>query len=58
MESIEALIVRLAEENSTWGFDRIEGALLNLGYSLSDQTIENVLKRRGIPPVRDPTREL
>lgn len=50
---IESLIIRFAEENSTWGYDRIQGALSNIGYSISDQSIGNVLKLNGIPPARD-----
>jgi transposase InsO family protein len=46
---VEALIVRMAQENGTWGYDRIAGALANLGHHVSDQTVGNVLKRHGIP---------
>jgi hypothetical protein len=45
---IEALIVRFARENSGWGYDRIAGALSNLGHQVSDQTVGNVLRRHGI----------
>jgi transposase InsO family protein len=44
------LIVRLARENSGWGYDRIAGALQVLGYRVSDQTVGNILRRFGIPP--------
>jgi putative transposase len=47
---VEELIVRMAEENRCWGYDRIVGALANLGYVVSDQTVGNVLRRRGVPP--------
>ena len=47
---LEALIVRMAQENKGWGYDRIAGALANLGHHVSDQTIGNVLKRHGIAP--------
>src|SRR5262249_42095006 len=47
---LEALVVRMAQENRSWGYDRIVGALANLGYTLSDQTVGNILKRHGIPP--------
>jgi len=47
---LEALIVRMAQENRSWGYDRIVGALANLGYTVSDQTVGNVLKRHGIAP--------
>jgi len=44
------LVVRLAQENRSWGYDRIAGALANLGYAISDQTVGNILKRHGVPP--------
>ena len=47
---LEALIVQMAQQNSGWGYDRIVGALANLGYAVSDQTEGNVLKRHGIAP--------
>lgn len=47
---LEALILRMAQENKGWGYDRIAGALANLGHQVSDQTIGNILKRHGIPP--------
>ena len=46
---VEPLIVQMARENS-WGYDRIAGALANLGHEISDQTVGNVLHRRGIAP--------
>jgi hypothetical protein len=42
--------VRLAQKNYSWGYDRIAGALRHLGYTISDQTVGNILKRHGIPP--------
>jgi len=47
---VEVLVVRMARENRSWGYDRIVGALHNLGYTVSDQTVGNILKRHGIPP--------
>jgi putative transposase len=47
---LEALVVRMAQENRSWGYDRIVGALANLGLTVSDQTVGNILKRHGIPP--------
>jgi hypothetical protein len=44
---LEALVVRLAQENRAWDYDRIVDALTNLGYTISDQTLGNILKRRG-----------
>jgi transposase InsO family protein len=43
-------VVRLAQENRSWGYDRIVGALQHLGYTISDQTVGNIFKRHGIPP--------
>jgi len=47
---LEALVVRMAQENRSWGYDRIVGALANLGLTVSAQTVGNILKRHGIPP--------
>ena len=49
-DEIEQLVVRMAKENTDWGYDRIVGAMANLGYRLSDQTVGNILQRQGIPP--------
>ena len=43
-------MVRMARENRSWGYDRIVGALANLGYTISDQTVGNILKRHSIAP--------
>jgi transposase len=50
---VEALIVKIAREDLTWGYDRISGALANLGHSVSDQTVANILKRNGLSPTRE-----
>jgi transposase InsO family protein len=47
------LILRFAKENPTWGYDRIQGALTNVGYRISDTTVGNVLKQHGIEPAPD-----
>jgi hypothetical protein len=47
---VEQLVVRMTKENSDWGYDRIVGAMANLGYTLSDQTVGNILRRNGLPP--------
>jgi putative transposase len=39
----------MAKENRSWGYDRIAGTLAHLGYEISDQTVGNILKRRGLP---------
>jgi transposase InsO family protein len=50
---VEQLIVRMAEENRSWGYDRIVGALAKLGFEVSDQTVGNVLRRNGVPPAQE-----
>ncbi len=47
---LEALVIRMERENRSWGYDRIVGALANLGYTISAQTVGNLLKRHGLPP--------
>jgi putative transposase len=49
-EKVEALVVRMARENSGWGYGRIVGALANLGHKVSDETVGNILRRHGIAP--------
>jgi putative transposase len=39
----------MAKDNRSWGYDRLAGALADLGYAISDQTVGNIPKRRGIP---------
>ena len=48
---ITALIERLATDNRTWGYQRIQGELLKLGYQVSASTIRRVLRSLRIPPV-------
>jgi putative transposase len=52
-QEIVDAIVRFARANSTWGYDRIQGALRNLGYHIADSTVANVLKAHGIEPAPD-----
>jgi transposase len=47
---VETLFVRMALENRTWGYDRIQGALQNLGHKVSATAVADVLRRHGIEP--------
>jgi len=49
-KEIERLVVQMAKENPGWGYDRIVGAMANLGQRLSDQTVGNILRRHGLSP--------
>jgi putative transposase len=50
LDARSQFVARMPHENSGWGYDRIAGALSNLGYSVSDQTVGNILRRFGIVP--------
>ena len=49
-QEITDLVLRMARENVSWGYDRIQGALGNLGHTISPNTVKNILKRHGIDP--------
>ena len=50
MRHISELIVRMAREDPSWGYTRIQGALANLSHKVGRGTIANVLKRNGVEP--------
>ena len=56
-EVVSKLVVRMAKENPTWGYDRIQGALANLGYEISDTTVGKILRDHGIEPAADRKRQ-
>jgi len=45
---VEKLVLQLAKDNAGWGYDRLVGALANLGHQVSDQTVGNILRRHGL----------
>jgi len=47
---LRRLVLRLAAENSTWGYRRIHGELAGLGYRIAASTVWSILKRAGIDP--------
>src|SRR5215831_5584126 len=48
---IRRVVVRMAVENPTWGYTRIQGALKNVGHRVGRSTIRRILKAAGLPPV-------
>jgi putative transposase len=49
-EEVEQLVLRMAEENSAWGYRRIQGALANLGHRIDKITVRNILRRYHLEP--------
>ena len=47
---LAGLVLRFALENPSWGYDRIAGALKELGHGISDTSVGNILKRHGESP--------
>jgi putative transposase len=56
MRELSELIVRMAQDNPSWGYTRIQGALANLRHKVGRGTIANVLKHSGIEPAAERSR--
>jgi transposase InsO family protein len=54
---IVELVLRMAQENPTWGYNRIQGALANLGHEVSDAAVGSILRNHGIDPAPDRRRQ-
>ncbi len=52
VRSIRALILRLARDNTSWGYRRIHGELAILGIAVAPSTVWEILKAHGIQPPR------
>jgi putative transposase len=51
------LVLLMARENPGWGYDRIQGALANLGHLISNTWVGNILKAHGVDPAPDRKRQ-
>jgi transposase InsO family protein len=51
LAEVRELVVRMAKENPTWGYTRIQGALKNVGHRVGRSTIARILKVHGLSPV-------
>jgi hypothetical protein len=47
---VQALVLRLARENPTWGYRRIVGELRGLGISIAPSSVRAILIRHRLPP--------
>ncbi|HEY6388846.1 MAG TPA: integrase core domain-containing protein [Candidatus Acidoferrum sp.] len=54
---IEALVLRMADENRDWSYRRIQGALSNLGHNIARSTIADILQRHGLEPAPERSRK-
>jgi putative transposase len=50
LAEIQQLVVRMASENPTWGYTRIQGPLKNLGHHVGRSTVARILKANGLLP--------
>jgi putative transposase len=55
--SIQALVLRLARENSSWGYRRIHGELAVLGIAVAPSTVWEFLKTNGVEPAAERDRQ-
>jgi transposase len=46
-KEIIEILLRMAREKAAWCYDRIQGALANLGHRISDSTVAKILKEHG-----------
>jgi putative transposase len=53
-QEVAGLVLRMARENESWGYKRIQGQLSNVGFRIGKSSVANILKAHGIEPA--PTR--
>jgi putative transposase len=48
--AIKKLVMRMANENPTWGHRRVQGELVRLGHRIAASTVWQILHGAGIDP--------
>jgi putative transposase len=56
-QEVVDLVLVMARENPSWGYNRIQGALANLGHEISDSAVGSILRNHGIDPAPDRRRQ-
>jgi len=56
-QQVVDLVLLMVREHPTRGYNRIQGALANLGHEISDSTVGTILRNHGIDPVPDRRRQ-
>ena len=56
-QEVVDLVLVMARENPSWGYNRIQGALANLGHEVSDAAVGSILRNHGIDPAPDRRRQ-
>ncbi len=51
------LVLQFARENPLWGYDKIAGAVQNVGHAISDESVGNILREHGAEPAPDRKRQ-
>ncbi|MFI6741802.1 helix-turn-helix domain-containing protein [Nonomuraea sp. NPDC050451] len=49
-KQVRDLVLSLARENPTWGYRRVHGELVRLGYCMSEATVRRILRGRRVGP--------
>ena len=56
-DEVRQFVLQMARDNPSWGYDRIQGALNNLGYKISNTTVGNILRANGFEPAPERKRQ-
>lgn len=56
-QEVVDLVIKLATENPSWGYDSLVGRLANLGHDICANTAKNILKRHGIEPAPERSKQ-